>query len=435
MLGKTVKKRSAFRHFSRKGMAIDIDWIISLGLFLIYIGVFFIAIRQLPAQQSVTDALLENLADGIDESTTWEVRRLPLIIFSNISGTEPVIVGFPYSWRNFSFTDNMSFDSSDGKLAFVRTLSREKNVLELVTSSENYTAQATSFDLTAGAAGFSVNSQRFTTEFQNSMLVRVNHFDKERLSDFNISVEGVVLKPETAATEANVTALSAKYKATFPQLSHTSFAVAGFSRILNYVSTSSGEPHNAVISATLRNYTFFHINNAVSGAINFSQQTCTASIGRYVDFYDDTSGVTFIAPEGTNISFCSGNLTVRFSLDFAMRNETRYDILFHAGDFNSTLKYVSPFKTAFGIAENTTGISKALYRKVNLTDYETLRESWSYPKSKEFAFALYDENGGLVFNYQPKAPGITNIFARERDVFVLDKYGLKAKHKLRVKGW
>ncbi|MBI2141691.1 hypothetical protein HYU16_04695 [Candidatus Woesearchaeota archaeon] len=429
------KRRIPALHLSKKAIAIDLDWIISLGLFLIYIGVFFIAIRQLPVQQSVTDALLENVADGIEESANWQVQRLPLIVFSNLSGTEPIIVGFPYSWKNFSFTDNMSFDSKDSKLIFVRALNPGRNMFELVTSSENYTIPFASLDLTATGQEASVNSQRFSAKFQNSMLASVGHFDKERLSDFNISMEGLALRPETATTEANVTALSGKYKATFPQLSHTSFVVAGFSRILNYVSTDAKEPHNIVVSATLRNYTSFHINNAVSGAINSSAQTCTASIAGYVDFYDDISGVTFIVPEGTNISFCSGNSTARLSLDFAMKNETRYDILFHSGDFNSTLKYVSPHKAAFGIAENITGISKALYRKLNETDYDALKGSWSYPSSKEFAFALYDADGVLAFNYQPKAPGVTNVFAREKDVFVLDKYGLKTKHKLRIKGW
>ncbi|MEK6854072.1 MAG: hypothetical protein AABX60_01935, partial [Nanoarchaeota archaeon] len=404
---------------SKKALAVDLDWIISLGLFVIYLGGFFIAIRQLPAQQSFTGALLENVADGIEESTNWQVQKLPLIIFSNISGREPVIVGFAYNWKNFSFSDNTSFDNKDGRLIFVRTLSQGRNTLELVTSSENYTLPFASLDLTATDREASVNSQRFSAEFQNSMLARAIHFDKERLSDFNISVEGLVLRPETAITEANVTALSAKYKAEFPQLSHTSFVVAGFSRMLNYVNTDAKEPHNVIISATLRNYTSFYINNAVSGAINSTAQVCTTSRSRYIDFYDGISGVTFIAPEETNISFCSGNLTAQLSLDFPIKNETRYDILFHSGDFNSTLKYVSFYKAAFGIAENITGISQALYKKVNESDYEALKRGWSYPNSREFTFTLYDAGGKLVFNYQPKIPGATNVFAREKDVFVL----------------
>ena len=420
---------------SKKAIAIDLDWIISLGLFLIYLGVFFIAIRQLPTQQSFTDALLENVADGIEESTKWQVQRLPLIIFSNVSGTEPVIVGFAYNWKNLAFTDNTSFDNKDGKLIFVRKLSQGRNTLELVTSPENYTTPFVSLDLTATDRGASVNSQRFSAEFQNSMLARVNHFDKERLSDFNISVEGLVLKPETATTEANVSALSAKYRVKFSQLSHTSFVVAGFSRILNYVNTDAKEPHNIVISATLRNYTFFYINNAVSGPINSTVQVCKTSRGRYIDFYDDISGVTFIAPEETNISFCSKNSTARLSMDFPMKNETRYDILFHSGDFNSTLKYVSFYRTAFGIAENITGISKTIFKKINESDYQALKRSWNYPNSREFVFALYDADGTLIFNYQPKTPGATNVFAKEKDVFILDKYGLKSKHKLRIRGW
>ena len=421
--------------WSKRALAVDLDWIISLGIFLIYLGVFFIVIRQLPTQQSPASALLDRVFDNIADSTKWSAQKLPLLIVSNISGNEPVIVRFNYGWKNFSFRDNTSFDHADSWLVFSRNLREGKNLLELVTSGENYTTPLTNFDLAAGTNGASVNSQRFVSEFQNSMLTRVNHFEKERLSNFNISISGVVLKPETAASEANTTTLSAKYKLSFPQLNHTAFIVAGYSRIFSYVSTGAKEPHNLSVSVTLRNYTFFYINNALAGTINYTKSECRSSSGRYIDFYDSISGVAFIMPEGANMSFCAGNTTVRFNTDFSITNETRYDIIFHPGDFNNSLKYVSPYRTAFGVAENITGISLQLYRKLNETDYQALKRNFSYPNSKEFSFSLYNESGTRLFNYAPKPTGITNVFAREASVFVLDKYGTKSKHKLRIQGW
>jgi len=420
---------------SRKAIAMDLDWIISLGLFLIYLGVFFIVIRQLPAQQSGAGALLARVSDGVEEQAAWSVQKLPLFIFSNMSGAEPIIVRFGQDWRNFSFTDNTSFDQQDGKLILVATLKEGGNMLELVSSGENYSQPVPVFDLAAGQNSASVNSQRFVAEFAGSMLARVNHFDRERLSDFNISLAGTALKPETAAAEANVSQLSAKYKLAFSQLNHSQFVVAGYSRIISYVNAAIGEQHNMTVTMTLRNYTFFHINNAVAGTINYTGNQCQTALSRYADFYDSTSGVTLIAPEGANVSFCAANETVRFGMEFSIENETRYELIFHMGDFNGTLKQVSPYKTAFGMVENFTGISLGLYRKVNETGYATLKSKWNYPAARDFAFTLLNQSGSVVFNYQPKIPGSTNVFTRETEVFTLDKYGQKAKHKLRVRGW
>lgn len=431
---KIAKKRCKL-HLLKRGLAIDLDWIISLGIFLVYLGVFFIAIRQLPAQQSPASALLDNMFDKIADSTRWSVQKLPLLIVSNISGNEPVIVRFNYDWKNFSFTDNTSFDHADRWLVFSKNLREGRNLLELVTSGENYTAQLTNFDLAAGTEGASVDSQQFVSEFKSLMLTKVNHFGKERLSDFNISISGVALTPEAAAAEANITTLSAMYKLSFAQLNHTSFIVAGHSRIINYVTSDAREPHNLTLSVTLRNYTFFHINNALSGTINYTSRQCVKSSSRYVDFYDSTSGVSFILPEGANLSFCAGPDTVRFNTDFSITNETRYDIIFHPGDFNSTLKYVSPYRTAFGMPENITGISWQLYKKLNETDYLALKRNFSYPSSRDFSFFLYNESGTLIFSYQPEPPGIIDIFAKEETALLLDKYGAKSKRTLRIRGW
>ncbi len=430
------KKRAVARLMqSKRAMAVDLDWIISLGIFLIYLGIFFIAIRQLPNQQSPASALLEGVFTGVVDASTWQVQKLPLFMASNISGTEPFIINFPYSWKNFTFQDNTSFEIKDGKLLFAKKIIQGKNILWLASSGENYPQPGQDFDLEASPSGASIDSQRLVTEFSSAFLARANHFTKERLDEFNISISEIPLKPENALPEANISAMSAKYKLIYPQLNHTSFIIAGYSRISSFVSTDSREPHDITLSATIRNYTSFYMDNSALGTINYSTRECSNALGRYIDFYDGVSGLTFIVPEGSNISFCARENTARLGIQFAMANETRYDMIFHEGDFNATLKYVSPYKAEFGIAENITGISKSLYRKVNETKYETLKVQFNYPTSRDFSFTLSNESGTNIFTYRPKIPGITNVFAKEGDVFILDSYGIKARHRLRVNGW
>jgi hypothetical protein len=420
---------------SKKGLAIDIDWIISLGIFLIFLGVFFLSLRQLTFDPSPADSLLNNVVDGVDDFTLWQVQELPLIITSNITGTEPVLVRFRQPWTNFSFKDNTSFDHKEGKLIFVKRLEEGKNLLSLVSSTDNYSIPTTGRDLEGTDNLVTVNTKRFSAEFSNSMLLRVNHFEKERISDYNVSILGVELNTETATKETSNTELSTMHKLKFDQFNHTSFIVAGFPRIFNYINTNVKEQHNLTMSATVRNYTFFHIDNSISGTINYSKKDCTTTKSRYIDFYDSISGVSFITPEGTNLSFCAGNRTVELTLEFSITNETRYDIIFHEDNFNSTLKYVSPYRTAFGIVENLSGVSYNLFKSMNETDYKVLKENWSYPVSRDFSFVLENQSGSKVFVYEPVNPGITNVFAKKEDLFVLDKYATKKKHQLRIRGW
>ncbi len=422
-------------HLSKKGLALDIDWIISLGVFLIYLGVFFLMIRQLPDRQSPTASLLGSVEDGVTESAAWQVQRMPLVISSNISGAEPIITSFAYDWKNFSFTDNTSFDISEGKLIFATPLKTGKNLAWLVKSAENYSKPATTPGLAAGPNGASVDSQRLVLEFQSSIITRAIHFEKERLSDFNISISGVSFKPESGSAENSVQSVSAKYKLALPKINHTSFIVAGFSRVFSYVTTDAPEPHRMLVSATIRNYTHFHINNALSGGVNYTGGACTSSETRLIDFYDANSGLAFILPQGGNVTFCAGNTSIALGLEFPIENETRYDMIFHPGDYNSTLKYITPYRTAFGIIENLTGTSLSLYKSLNETDYKALKNRFGYPNSKEFSFTLLNSSGAPLFNYQPVTPGVTNVFTKEADIFVLDKYGAKTKHKLRIKGW
>jgi hypothetical protein len=424
-----VKKRYSFGQ-SKAGVALDIDWIISLGIFLVYLGVFFISIRQLTEQKSETSSMPENLMDRIISSTTWNVQILPLVINSDYTREEPVVIEFAYGWRNFSFTDNTAFEIKDGHLIFASDLLKGTNIFELATSAEAYPRTFGNQVLSASPEFASIDSKELNFYFINSLLSEAKHHGKVRISSFNLSLSGTGLG--NGVTYSNITSLSALYKVSYNLLNHTAFVVSNQSRIISYVAPLPYESNNFTISVTLQNYTRFYINESFQGNINHTAASCIHTQGTYVDFSDGVSGLAFLMPSESNVSFCA-NSSINLQIGLPVKTESRYDLIFHSGDADST--YGNQYPAQFGMVVNMSGISMSKYRNLNETGYDTLKAKWSVQNSKDFSFGLFNESGEQEYDYTPKLPGITNVFAQEKDLVVIDKYGMISKFKLRVRTW
>ncbi len=416
--------------------SLEVDWIVSLGIFLVFVSMFFVLVRPFSAEKpDASEALIANLEKNLVKNTTWHVQRVPVIIRSNISGNEPIIADFQFNWKNMSFSDNTTFFSAENKLVFVQSLRKGTIAKWVVSSPEPYPQQAFTGDLSATTTSASISGARFGAFF-DGILKDAAHFDRQRITNFNLSLNGVPVKAESASKETNLTNLVAEYKLSNTEFNHTTFVVAGYPRLYGYVALNEKlEPKNLTIQATLHNYTNYFIDNSLSGQIEGNEEKCVSKFGRYADFYDGLSGVSFITDDSASIEFCTHNTSVSVSIIMALRNGTRYDIIFHEGDYNSSLKYVDAYTATTGLVENLTGLSIELIRQVNGSDYSNLKSAWGFPTGRDFSFELLNGTLAPIYNYTGTSPGRVNVFTKEFDEPLMDKYGNKAKHRLRVKAW
>ncbi len=420
----------------RKKGAVEADWIVSIGIFLIYLSFFFFYLTPLTSKQpDVSDSLLNNIEEQLRANVTWHVQRVPIFISSNLSSTEPVIAPFFFSWANISFSDNTTFYQQENKLIFKEALREGQNLKWVVSSDDAYPQQDSLEDLSPTSDSITIDGSRFRAEF-DGLLTSAVHFEKERISNLRMKLDGSAVSLESAKKEYNSTSFAAKYKLSSSTLNHTTFVVGGFPRLYNYVSPKQNfEPHNLTVLATLHNYTSYFIDATYSGAVNYTEKTCISRFSNYIDFYDSLAGLTLITEDTSNISFCIENASLELSATMALGNETRYDLIFHSGDYNSTLKYIYPYTVKTGLAENLSGISFSRIMRFNESDYPNLKTVWNFPKSRDFSFELLNETNFPLFNYSPKSPGFVNIFTKQFDEVLLEKYGSKTKYRLRVKGW
>jgi hypothetical protein len=417
----------------KKGM-LDTDWVISLGIFLVFLAFFFIFLKPYAGSQGeVTDSLLFVLESNLRHNATWHIEQVPIIVRSNVTGVEPVIASFRLPWVNISFSDNASYLRSHHKIAFAPVLRPGSQAYWIVSSQEIYPQPVNVTDLAPTGTSVSISTSKFSARF-DGIVTSASHFSTERLDTFNLSLNDVLLDTANSTSDSAFNTFAASYTRSYPQLNHTTFVVGGYPRLYAYATLKQfNEPTNLTIRALLYNYTSYHIDGGPSGALPGS--TCASAASRFMDFSDDLSGVSFITEETANHSFCISGGQLRVSIELPLANESAYKIFFHEGNYNNTIRYITPYTTRLGMVENLSGLAFTLLSAINKSDYDSLKASWDFPSSRDFSFQLLNDSNAALFNYTPVIPGAVNIYAREFDQNLLDKYGGKKKYKIRLRAW
>ncbi|MCP3686593.1 MAG: hypothetical protein GY861_28475 [bacterium] len=423
----------------KKGFS-QIDWIMSLAIFLMYLAWFFSFIKPLADTEQPTDALLARVRDGLQVEGEWGIEKTPLFIRSNISSTkEPIVLSFPYNWRpeKMAFSDNKSFFFDEDRLLFLTDVKQGMNLLWLVHSSENYDQSIEITDLYATDSYATINDKDFKVDFADGILDEVTYKGAARMYEFNLSLNNVAITEDDVNNiDTNVSGFVAKYKIETDVFNHTAYVMSGNTRIINYITLNQPrEVHNLSFSASLHNYTHYYIDGLNKGKLNYNESNCLSKWNNYAMLYDSKGGVTIITEDNSNVSMCFREDRMNLQVSFGLKNETRYDIIMHEGDYNDTLKYVEYYAPRFGIAENITSLSIDRLNSINATNYGTLKQRWGFPNKRDFAFYISINNTD-IYTYVPKEPGsMDDVFVKEWDDYILGKYGNKHKCTVRVKGW
>ncbi len=415
-----------------------VDWIMSLGIFLIYLAWFFIYVRPLVSPPVEMGSLLQVMGDRFEANTTWSIDTVPLAVFSNISGIdEPVIADFEMGWNEtgFAFSDNRTFFLDSRKLFFLQNITRGKSVFELVHSGEGYSQPtARQLDLAATKDSVSIGKAAMKADFVDSVLTSAVYRDSYRIQGFNLTMNSVALVIENSSFTS--TPIVAKYGIQTQLLNHSSYVFAENPRIYSIISLNRPleQQQNFSVTAIISNSTSYYADTG-SGAISFNG-SCRDLLTGYLDLSDGIAGFTFIFRESANISLCAGNSTLKVTASFILKNETRYEIIMHEGSYNSTLKYKSPYTTRLGAIERQEGISERLLSSLNRTNYSAVKTSWGFPPSRELSFTVVNESNSEVYRYEPVAADrFANIFVREIKGYLLDQYGGRQRVTVRLRAW
>ncbi len=410
----------------------EIDWAVSLAIFLMYIAWFFIYISPLTKEPEDQGSSLKRIADKLKANATWTVETVPLMIWSNISGRdEPVISDFPYRWNetSFAFTNNNSFLLDEGKIFFMINLSEGRKITTIAHSSESYN-RPSNLQKSISATNDYASTANMKADFKNSKPDKIEFADAYLLLGANITVGNQ--EPEIENTSVLISTDIIKYKMQAKGFNHSSYIFAQNPRIYTVIKTAPYSNMNISASFTLGNLTSYYSDN-MQGNFNFNN-SCKDIKTNYLDAYTEISGISFIFNNKENVSLCMENHTIKLKVHFENENETRYNIFLHTGDYNSTLKHKAPYTVSFGVIQDEKGLSSKYINKLNTSNYSSIKSMWSV--KNDFSFTVVNMSNSAIFSYEKSSPPQSaNIFAKETETSMLDQYGNREKARIRVRMW
>ncbi|MBC8444206.1 hypothetical protein H8D83_01335 [Candidatus Woesearchaeota archaeon] len=411
---------------NKRGIS-QVDWAISLAVFLLYIAWFFVFVTPVSERAELTN-LIPLVEDRLLEDISWSVYKAPMIITSNTTLiNEPLIVEFPFDIENF-YLDGKYWILDRGNLIFLDNLSEEENTFWIVDSDESYSLPFVMNDLEPNSEFSSTTG--FKAYFYNSMFYKAD-YPTQKINGVSYNLNSVSLDVTTNSFTS--TPITSIYKVINQAINHTSYIFAKNQKVYNYIDLNVEGNYIFELSFDLFKYSNYFTDNLYMGVFNYSQNETFEYSGDILSLYSSNSVLTLILGEESEIILHHTNSSnLQLTVEIPFSSNTFYNLIFHE-DLDDREDFIVPYSAKFGMFEGEEGISLEKLLILNQSDYKTLKSDYNYPKDKDFSIELSNSTTTL-FNKGP-VPPVTNIYSKETTQWMLDKLSGKTKLNLIIKTW
>jgi len=373
----------------------QIDWVMSIAIFMVFIALLFLFVRPNYSQQNLLP-IINVIEKNFENDVSLTVNKIPYFSKNNFSQNEPVVLVFSNEAdeNKVSLPDNRSLVIINDKIFFY---GNDKEYI--ITSNQNYAKKNETFDLVANAGSTIIPSKNFEVGFNGGLINNITYYGKLKAFNFRYPFSG------------GDSFLNKSFLAIYLAADHESYVFGNFSRIFNF---NADEFNLDVELFTYSNV--YHDGNNIS--IDYGTVGCTAFSTTFIDFFNltDPNGIVF---EGDNLTgvYCWNN-TPALNLSFTT---DKYNINLHNGDFRHGIDTRAEF--SLGIAETKTGF----YLPLANFSYEQKKSEWNIADMYNFKITIANESS--VFYTLGQDIKSTNVHAKTTNKYIIDKFGnfLKVK--------
>jgi hypothetical protein len=415
----------------------QVDWAISLALFLLYVVWFFIFVRPQFTGDELQTSLVNVLENDFVEDYKWAVNKLPLIVKTNVTNAyEPIIADFSYSWNiNKTKLDNFTelvYDNN--KIIFLGNLSAETKIFWLLNSIKNYTARSYIKDLNANSTTATTGSG-LKIFFENNLFEEISYNNTIRLNNTELHMGGELIEMDSNSSSFYDTA--AIYRIETEAANHTSYIFPRNSFIYNYLNLNREESYTFTFFADLHDYTKYYASNLYYGNISYDNPDCLMFNSDRITFYD-TNSITFYFNGTASINFCYGNDKINFSASLTLENETFYKIYLHGGNFSNV--ELNRYEYNFGAMQKEKGL---YFDDIQNLNYDNLKNAWGISDNREFKITIWNTTSSFLmdranvslFELGEEPRNVRDIAVNEWNDYILSDDGSLTPVIVNIKSW
>ncbi len=402
-----------FKKRSKKGLS-HVDWAISLGIFLLYLGWFFIFVKPLFSPASSMGVLLDILDDVLDDQMAQGIERIKVFVPDNIDYEYyPVAIPFTEDWaeRDVAHSEDY-FEIDEGRMFFLANLSEKKmfrmyHPLDVMIFTPPSGIIANEDRTTSGV---------FTARFNEFMLSSILYDNDYRIWDFYVEVDETELDDEGSFW--NSTFIS-KYQRSGDLLNLTTYAFAENSMMYSYIVPADYRNHSITIDFTVFNYTDFYFDPVNYGDLSYSiMPSCRYYDSDFLDLYNSQSGLMIKFSREIDIRLCTNetNPSVRLEFDSYAGEEDTLTIFTHPGNVADVIDY--PANPIVGVTETLRTVSKDKIGVFKNKDYDYLKQIFGYPKDRDFNITITSDI--IDASYGIEQPPVADIYAKKIEEVIID---------------
>ncbi len=399
----------------------QIDWIISLSLFLLYVGWFFVFIRPSINLGTSKDALVTIITNNFEDDSSWQLKKYPLFVEYNLSGgRKPLMLDYNLNATDIYFVDYIPFTIWNNKLLFVANVTTGMNTFWLIEGT-NQTSQY-------GLEGLNIEPDRAVTE---NLTVYLDDYLPDTLFYKGTElIESMSYKINDYSFVSDITnytdnGFAAFFSAGNPNFNHTAIVFSYSPEINNFIQLEQNTSYIMQITADIYDFDSYFSDNNHYG--NFEYENDSQSMNYsfdYITIYSSNKYISMFFDNYVSFNFTSYNSTLTLNIFMPISDNYHYRFVFHDGNYSEVKR--ASYSSQFGAVDYLTGIN------INniTTNYSYLKEIWGFPDDSNFQILVYDNS--TAFHYLSPEPLYEigtftgqgkNVYSESEDKLALDENG------------
>lgn len=407
----------------KKGVS-QIDWIVSLALFLLYISWFFVFISPQISLNPNSDASLNFLKNDFYNEFKWSLVKTPLFLSSNYSGLLPIIVTNNFDSNDIRLNDNTPFILWNNKIIFLGNMSSNKEtywIIEGSSYSQNYNYQG------IDAKQNKISVENMSINLQNSLIRKVKYKNNNRIkdTDFWINDDSVSVISNSLDDYGFV----AIYTANLGNINYSTYIFDKNTEIYNKILTGSNGIYKLKITIDLDNYNSYYSDNLNFGDFSYTNGSSTLNFTHTKITLYGADSLTMFFDSNVSFNFTDYNTSLYLTMTFDVWDDYNYKFVFHEeGNDLQKEKVV----TQFGVSSEIEGINLDNL----ITNYTYLENKWGV---SDFYVLVYENSSEKItapsFIIGEFNPGKKNVFAETENLKSLNVDGTFKQISVNYRKW
>jgi len=397
--------------------ASQIDWILSLGLFLLYVGWFFAFIAPNISFVANKNSLMIILQNNFDNEFNHEIKRFPLFIeYNETSSQKSIVLNYTSNVTNIRFLNGNNYIIWNNKLIFLANITQETETFWIIEAAPETTYEVWGLNSEEDWA----STENLSVEFNNKLLKKATFKQNTWIEDSDYYLNEEDLTPiQTNYTDKGFVAI---YESSTGNINHTSLIFANNQEIYNFITLEQESDVRLKINFELGLFDAYYADNNNYGNFGSQDEVHYADFSYdYITLYTETESLSMFFDNDVDFNFTYYNDTLDLEMTIPISNDYEYRYVFHDGNFTDILR--EDYSSRFGVIETLEGVD---LDSIN-TNYTYLKTEWRFPNN--FYISIYDNTSKHIDQEEPifqigsYRPGNKNVFAETKDMFKLTDEG------------